>query len=956
MDTSSDVEKVAYVKWVKANKMVNLIIRSSINPIMRGAEKGTAKELLDVIKKQFEGFIKGRQYSNLYKLLSYILKISKLVLTLKELGLTIDDTLMNQEKTWEMNKLIAALVFKEERHKKGKTELAHLSTSMKHLSINSQGKKKFKNQDQWHNAMTEEIDYVSHNSASELTPLLEGSKFDDERIIYLSDFKYSGSRRKGFCYSEIRFPTIVVLESEDNIHDATDIDSLDEDYYSEESAAACDEEHNSGDDFDFEDDIVEISSKQQEEQVYFAPNNPLVGSMAPVFTKKGENEVGTRLEGGQKRMIQDQWPAAIVTTMFPEVTPSNNEMEIGKAYMDLQASCVINEDFTEISHLPMSGRSFSVWRDYQAGFECTDFIKDRKVSQTRKYTSLEEREVWNVKRDNRLQYKIDEEFSIFKGVKRVVDLCAAPGNWSQPMAPIKGVIQVQGDITNARTAEVVIKHFDGCKVDLVVCNGAPDITELYDMDEFVQSQLILAGLTIVTHVLREGGKFIAKIFRGKDTSHMYCQLKLFFSVVTFAKPKGSRNSSIEAFAVCENYSPPEGFNPKYLHHLLEKVGTPSGADSLDCSSGWLEGPNKVYIPFLACKDLSGYDSGRSYPLPIVEEGCSYQSLDPVQPPISPPHNRALEMKKASHAYAIEGPVKEKSRWFLSLRDLTNKFKMLKMEHTRLSAKVLEYKKCIKDVTKMTSTIQSAISQKLELQRDHKALKFKFIEEAKERKTVAKNKKNKENRAKLITSCTLGRTSMPIITRHKLAEERGVIDEEIGRVEAYIPAHTKKDKTIQCPDVIVNIRAMNGEVVYARPKKMGMIILGGGLPKHHIYNANMFCNGADYAAFINMAQEFDGSDSGACPDEAESWGKIRGSAENVKVCFLSLSQFGLLDILGQHDGGYGGAQNIGGGYGGTPPPESLVKVKQYHDLRGYKINVAMAEKSTPRGPSSFGHRF
>lgn len=34
------------------------------------------------------------------------------------------------------------------------------------------------------------------------------------------------------------------------------------------------------------------------------------------------------------------------------------------------------------------------------------------------------------------------------------------------------------------------------------------------------------GLTIVTHVLREGGKFIAKIFRGKDTSLLYCQVSL----------------------------------------------------------------------------------------------------------------------------------------------------------------------------------------------------------------------------------------------------------------------------------------------------------------------------------------------------------------------------------------------------------------------------------------------
>uniref|UniRef100_A0A3Q7I0T4 Ribosomal RNA methyltransferase FtsJ domain-containing protein n=1 Tax=Solanum lycopersicum TaxID=4081 RepID=A0A3Q7I0T4_SOLLC len=194
--------------------------------------------------------------------------------------------------------------------------------------------------------------------------------------------------------------------------------------------------------------------------------------------------------------------------------------------------------------------------------------------------------------------------------------------------------------------ERVIRHFDGCKADLVVCDGAPDVTGLHDMDEFVQSQLILAGLTIVTHILKEGGKFIAKIFRGKDTSLLYCQLKLFFTEVTFAKPKSSRNSSIEAFAVCENYSPPEGFNEKDLYRLLEQVGSPSGAEDLDCSSGWLEGRNKVYIPFLACGDLSGYDSDRSYPLPKSADG-TYQCLDPVQPPIAPPYKRALEMKKAS---------------------------------------------------------------------------------------------------------------------------------------------------------------------------------------------------------------------------------------------------------------------------------------------------------------------
>ncbi|KAF5481900.1 hypothetical protein F2P56_002512 [Juglans regia] len=84
------------------------------------------------------------------------------------------------------------------------------------------------------------------------------------------------------------------------------------------------------------------------------------------------------------------------------------------------------------------------------------------------------------------------------------------------------------------------------------------------------------------------------------------------------------------------------------------------------------------------------------------------------------------------------------------------------------------------------------------------------------------------------------------------------------------------------DIVQDIRAINGEAVHASPRKTGMIILGGGLPKHHICNANMMRNGADYAVFINTAQEFDGSDSGARPDEAVSWGKIRGSAKTVKV--------------------------------------------------------------------------
>jgi deoxyhypusine synthase len=59
-------------------------------------------------------------------------------------------------------------------------------------------------------------------------------------------------------------------------------------------------------------------------------------------------------------------------------------------------------------------------------------------------------------------------------------------------------------------------------------------------------------------------------------------------------------------------------------------------------------------------------------------------------------------------------------------------------------------------------------------------------------------------------------------------------------------------------------------------------LGGGLVKHHTCNANLMRNGADYSVYVNTASDYDGSDAGASPDEAISWGKIRITANPVKV--------------------------------------------------------------------------
>lgn len=82
------------------------------------------------------------------------------------------------------------------------------------------------------------------------------------------------------------------------------------------------------------------------------------------------------------------------------------------------------------------------------------------------------------------------------------------------------------------------------------------------------------------------------------------------------------------------------------------------------------------------------------------------------------------------------------------------------------------------------------------------------------------------------------------------------------------------------DINADLRNIND--ISMKAKKSGQIIIGGGVVKHHINNANLMRNGADYSVLVNTSNEFDGSDAGARPDEAISWGKIAIGAKSVKV--------------------------------------------------------------------------
>ncbi|KAG6078134.1 hypothetical protein E4U16_001823 [Claviceps sp. LM84 group G4] len=292
----------------------------------------------------------------------------------------------------------------------------------------------------------------------------------------------------------------------------------------------------------------------------------------------------------------------------------------------------------------------------------------------------------------------------------------------QPISPLEGITTLRADITHPATVPLLLKALDGeyeeegrqnghtqtqtqghglssHPVDLVLSDGAPDVTGLHDLDIYVQSQLLFAALNLALCVLKPGGKFVAKIFRGRNVDVLYAQLKIFFETVVVAKPRSSRASSMEAFIVCLNFRPPVGFKAS----LEKPLGVGERLDGMvkerelqrpiiaqtrmqnsetgawDCLSrplvrGGKDGIVEVDVydeyddsgtimdmtattststgkktdkstrwiaPFVSCGDLSAFDSDASYLLPE-----DHVSLDPVQPPIAPPYRRAVELRAA----------------------------------------------------------------------------------------------------------------------------------------------------------------------------------------------------------------------------------------------------------------------------------------------------------------------
>jgi len=105
---------------------------------------------------------------------------------------------------------------------------------------------------------------------------------------------------------------------------------------------------------------------------------------------------------------------------------------------------------------------------------------------------------------------------------------------------------------------------------------------------------------------------------------------------------------------------------------------------------------------------------------------------------------------------------------------------------------------------------------------------------------------------------------------------GIIDGAIGDIAYYF----RKTN----PEFVIDPVADHVKLVdyVLNCNKTAGIILGGGISKHYMLNAQIFREGFDYSIYISTATEHDASDSGGNQEEAITWAKIKPNAPRVKV--------------------------------------------------------------------------
>jgi len=208
--------------------------------------------------------------------------------------------------------------------------------------------------------------------------------------------------------------------------------------------------------------------------------------------------------------------------------------------------------------------------------------------------------------------------------KVCIDLCAAPGGWSQvaqrnmpagslilavdlvPIKPMYGVTCIQSDITSDKCRSLLRKEMKAQPADIVLHDGAPNVGASWAKDAYGQAELTLHSLKLACEHLRPGGTFVTKVFRSADYNSLLWIFGQLFNKVDATKPTASRSVSAEIFVMCIGFKAgkiePKFFDPKWV--FMETVEQPEDKEKKSTAATLTE-----HFKNAKKKHRSGYEEG-----------------------------------------------------------------------------------------------------------------------------------------------------------------------------------------------------------------------------------------------------------------------------------------------------------------------------------------------------------
>jgi len=164
----------------------------------------------------------------------------------------------------------------------------------------------------------------------------------------------------------------------------------------------------------------------------------------------------------------------------------------------------------------------------------------------------------------KLQEILDKDKLVRAGMT-VVDLGAAPGGWSQVLAPLvgpkgqviavdildmeplHGVAMIRGDFSDDSTLKILQERMEGRLIDLVVSDMSPNISGVGLVDQARSIHLAELALEFARERLKPGGDLLVKVFQGSGLDEFRKEVSTVFGAVAVRKPKASRDRSSEFY-------------------------------------------------------------------------------------------------------------------------------------------------------------------------------------------------------------------------------------------------------------------------------------------------------------------------------------------------------------------------------------------------------------------------